>query len=126
MTRFMTTIALVVALAALGGVSASLAQQPYSSGTKIDSEGDLNLTARQEDLDSYWTDTQTWYWYGYRPYTKVHLSRFTPGMPSYGSAAATATGGYSFGQTDPWGQTAAPWQGGQPQKFQLTKNGTWH
>jgi hypothetical protein len=126
MTRFNLTIAALLAVAALGGVSASLAQQPYSSGTKTDSEGDPFLTARQEDLDSFWTDTQNWYWYGYRPYTKVHLSRFTPGMPTWSSAAAATTGGYSFGQTDPWGQTNAPWQGGPPQKFQLSKYGTWH
>src|SRR5579864_1702133 len=33
-----------------------------------DSIGDLGLTVRQDDLDSYWLNTQNWLSYGYRPY----------------------------------------------------------
>jgi hypothetical protein len=128
MTGSKFLIVLFIAVVALCYVAGGSAQQvpQGQSGTAIDTTGDLYLTARQDDLDSFWTDTQNWYFYGYRPYTKVHLSRFTPGMPTWNSSAATTTGGYSFGINEPWGQTSAPWQGGSPQKFQLSKNGTWH
>jgi hypothetical protein len=111
----------VVSLAFVSGGSAQDSSQ--YSGTREGSVGGLNNTVRQDDLDSYWLDSQNWYWYGYRPYTKVHLSRYAPGIPSYYSAEGTR-GGYSFGINESAGN--APWEGGPPVKFQLTKNGTWH
>jgi hypothetical protein len=124
MSCFKTTIVLLLAVVALCWVSGGSAQQP--TGTAQDSVGDLGLAVRQDDLDAYWLDTREWYSFGYRPYAKVHLSRFAPGLPSWSSPAAATTGGYSFGINEQWGDTSAPWQGGQPEKFQLTKYGTWH
>ena len=112
MTVLKMSVALVVALAALLRVSGGSAQQ--------DSVGDLGLTARQDDLDSFWLDSRNWYWYGYRPYTKVHMSRFMGGMPTWSSGQNS----YSFGINEPAGN--APWEGGPKVPFQLTKYGTWH
>jgi hypothetical protein len=115
MTRSKTFIVALIAVAALW-MSPGAAQQ--------DSVGDLGLTVRQDDLDSFWLDSHNWYWYGYRPYTKAHISRFDSSLPSWSSAAASATGGYSFGINEPPGN--ASWEGGPNTKFQLQKNGTWH
>jgi hypothetical protein len=98
--------------------SGAMAQQ--TSGTRTDSTGDLGLTVRQDDLDSFWLDTQNWYWYGYRPYSKVHLSRYAPSLPTWNTPGS----GYSFGINE--GAGNAPWEGGPNVPFQLTKNGTWH
>jgi hypothetical protein len=116
MTRFQTAIVLVVAAVSLVFMSRGSAQQ--------DSMGDTGLSVRQDDLDSFWLDTHNWYWYGYRPYTKAHISRFAPSLPTWSSAAAANTGGYSFGMNEPAGN--ASWEGGPTTKFQLDKNGTWH
>jgi hypothetical protein len=114
MIRFRTLIVLFVVAVALLWISRGSAQQ--------DSVGDLGLTVRQDDLDSFWLDNRNWYWYGYRPYTKIHISRFDPSLPTWSSAAAS--GGYSFGINEPAGN--ASWEGGPATKFQLTKYGTWH
>jgi hypothetical protein len=90
-----------------------------------DSVGDVFSTTHKDDLDSFWADTQNWYWYGYRPYTHVHVSRFAGNLPTWNSSAAAAPGGgYSFGINEPTGN--APWEGGPKVPFQLTKQGTWH
>lgn len=67
MTRSNTVILLLLGTVTLLWVSGGSAQQ--------DSVGGLNNVVRQDDLDSYWLDTNNWYWYGYRPYTKAHISR---------------------------------------------------
>jgi hypothetical protein len=94
------------------GVSGGFAQQ--------DTVGDTRLLAEQDDLDSYWLDSRLWNWYGYRPYTKTHISRFEPSLPTW----STGTTGYSYGMNESAGN--APWEGGPPVKFQLQNNGTWH
>jgi hypothetical protein len=98
-------------------VSGGSAQQ---AATRQDSVGDLRLAVQQDDLDSFWLESRNWYWYGYRPYTHVHLSRYAGNMPTW----STGTQGYSFGINEPAGN--APWEGGPQVPFQLTKNGTWH
>jgi hypothetical protein len=111
--------ALIPALAVLTlcCASGSFAQQ--------DSVGDLGLDTHKQDLDSFWLDTHNWYWYGYRPYTHVHVSRFAGNLPTWNSGAAAAPGGgYSFGINESAGD--APWEGGPKVPFQLTKYGTWH
>jgi hypothetical protein len=124
MSRFKLISVASLALVSLAFVSGGSAQDSSQySGTQPGSVGGLNNTVRQDDLDSYWLDNQNWYWYGYRPYTKVHLSRYAPGIPSYYSSEGTQ-GGYSFGINESAGN--APWEGGPPVKFQLQKNGTWH
>ena len=115
MTRSKAFIVALIAVAALW-MSPGAAQQ--------DSVGDLGLAVRQDDLDSFWLDTHNWYWYGYRPSAKAHVSRFDSGLPAWSSAAASATGGYSFGINEPAGN--ASWEGGPNTQFQLQKNGTWH
>jgi hypothetical protein len=85
-----------------------------------DSVGDLGLDVRQQDLDSFWLDTNNWYWYGYRPYTHVHTTRFAGNLPTWSAGKS----GYSFGITEPTGN--APWEGGPNVPFQLSKSGTWH
>jgi hypothetical protein len=109
---------LIVLVTTLVLCSSGSAQQ--TSGTRRDSTGDLGLTVRQDDLDSFWLDTNNWYWYGYRPYTKVHLSRYAPGLPTWNTPGA----GYSFGINE--GAGNEPWEGGPKVPFQLTKHGTWH
>jgi hypothetical protein len=124
MTHFKTKIVVFLAVVSLAFVSGGSAQQPSQySGTQTGSVGGLNNMVRQDDLDPYWLDTNTWYWYGYRPYTKVHISHYGPGIPGYFASGGTR-GGYSFGMNESAGN--APWEGGPPVKFQLTKNGTWH
>ncbi len=113
MTALKTAFVLTFAILALFWVSGGSAQQ--------DSVGDLGLAVRQGDLDAYWLDTREWYWYGYRPYTKAHLSRFAPEMPTWSTARR---GGYSYGINESPGD--APWEGGPKATFQLTKYGTWH
>jgi hypothetical protein len=115
MTRFQTAIVLAVAAASLFFMSRGSAQQ--------DSVGDFGLTVRQDDLDSFWLDNRNWAWYGYRSYIKAP-SRFAPSLPTWSSAAAATSGGYSFGINEPAGNQ--PWEGGPTPKFQLEKNGTWH
>ena len=85
-----------------------------------DSMGDTGLTVRQDDLDSFWLDTQNWYWYGYRPYTHVHTTRFAGNLPTWNAGKS----GYSFGINEPAGN--ASWEGGPNVPFQLSKAGTWH
>jgi hypothetical protein len=124
MTHFKLSSVVFVAVVSLVFVSGGSAQDgPQYSGTRPGSVGGLNNTVRQDDLDSYWLDSQNWYWYGYRPYTKVHLSHYAPGIPGYYAAEGTR-GGYSFGINESAGN--APWEGGPPVKFQLQNNGTWH
>jgi hypothetical protein len=101
-----------LAIVVLFSVSSGSAQQ--------DSMGDTGLTVRQDDLDSFWLDTHNWYWYGYRPYTHVHTTRFAGSLPTWNAGKS----GYSFGITEPAGN--APWEGGPNVPFQLTKGGTWH
>ena len=113
MTRSNTIILLLLGAVTLLWVSGGSAQQ--------DSVGALGATVQQDDLDSYWLDSHNWYWYGYRPYTKAHISRFAPGLPTYYSGNSA---GYSFGMNESAGN--APWEGGPPVKFQLSKYGTWH
>jgi hypothetical protein len=109
------TKALVLSLAAATvlWVSGGSAQQG--------SVGDLGLTVRQDNLDSYWLDQRNWISYGYRPYSKVHLTRFMGNLPTWSSAGGK---GYSFGINESAGD--APWEGGPPTQFQMTKYGTWH
>lgn len=89
-------------------------------------ETGVNFNLRQDDLDAYWHDTAIWAFYGYRPLTKAHLSRFMPAMPSYGTAQSS--GGYSFGsvqappQFDPSMYTPSL----RKTTIQMTKYGTWH
>jgi hypothetical protein len=116
MTRFQTSIVVLIAVVSLFWTSRGSAQQ--------ETMGDAGLSVRQDDLDSFWLDTHNWYWYGYRPYTRDHLSRYAPGLPTWNSAAASTTGGYSFGINEPAGNE--PWEGGPTPKFQLGKDGTWH
>jgi hypothetical protein len=114
----------LLAVTSLVFVSGGSAQQSSQySGTRPGSVGGLNNMVRQDDLDAYWLDTRSWYWYGYRPYTKVHMSRYAPGIPGYTASEGTRSG-YSFGINESAGN--APWEGGPPVKFQLTKYGTWH
>lgn len=125
MTCFKPSILLLLAVGIFVFVSGGSAQQSTSplqgSGTRQDSVGGLNIAVRQDDLDSYWLDTQNWYWYGYRPYTKVHISRYASSLPTW---SAGSREGYSFGMNETAGN--ASWEGGPPAKFQLTKYGTWH
>ncbi|HEV8071243.1 MAG TPA: hypothetical protein VGP76_26245 [Planctomycetaceae bacterium] len=100
------------AIVFLLGASGGSAQQ--------DSMGDTGLTVRQDDLDSFWLDTHNWYWYGYRPYTHVHTTRFAGNLPTWN----TGKSGYSFGINEPAGN--ASWEGGPNVPFQLSKGGTWH
>jgi hypothetical protein len=115
MTPLKATTMLLVAVLALLWMSRGSAQQ--------ESLGDTGLTVRQDDLDSFWLDTNNWYWYGYRPYAKAHVTRYAPGLPAW-SATTPDRGGYSFGITEPAGNQ--PWEGGPSPKFQLSKGGTWH
>jgi hypothetical protein len=101
-----------LAIALLLSASGGSAQQ--------DSMGDTGLTVRQDDLDSFWLDTHNWYWYGYRPYTHVHTTRFAGNLPTWSAGKS----GYSFGINEPAGN--ASWEGGPNVPFQLTKQGTWH
>jgi hypothetical protein len=80
-----------------------------------------NLAVRQDDSDAYWLDTNTWLEYGYRPHAVTPPTRYASAIPSY---FAGSRGGYSFGINEPAGN--APWEGGAPDKFQMTKYGTWH
>jgi hypothetical protein len=114
MSSSKATILLLLAVISLLYIPGSSAQQAYLGGG-------LNNVVREDDLDSYWLDTHNWYWYGFRPYTKLHLSRYAPGLPTW---SAGSRAGYSFGINEPSGN--APWEGGPPEKFQLTKYGTWH
>jgi hypothetical protein len=127
MTHFKPTIVLLLAVVSLvfvsGGSAQDSVQSSQYSGTRPGSVGGLNNTVRQDDLDSFWLDNQNWYWYGYRPYAKVHMSRYAPGIPGYFASGGTR-GGYSFGINESAGN--APWEGGPPVNFQLQKNGTWH
>jgi len=112
--------------ASIPAIAAVLLLCASGGSAQQDSVGDVFYTVHKDDLDSFWLDTNNWYWYGYRPYTHVHLSRFAGSLPTWNSAAAAAPGGgYSFGINEPtWGN--APWQGGPKVPFQLTKAGTWH
>jgi hypothetical protein len=112
MSNIYRVLLLSVSAAALLCVSGGAAQQ--------DSVGDLGLTVRQGDLDSFWLDQRNWLSYGYRPYTKVHLTRFMGNLPSWSAGRNS----YSFGMNESAGD--APWEGGPPTKFQMTKYGTWH
>jgi hypothetical protein len=47
--------------------------------------------------------------------------RYASAIPSY---FAGSRGGYSFGTVTP--AQNAPWEGGPPAKFQMTKYGTWN
>lgn len=124
MNHFKATIVALLAVGSFVFVSGGSAQDgPQYSGTRPGSVGGLNNMVRQDDLDAYWLDTRDWYWYGYRPYNKVHLSKYAAGIPGYFSSGGTR-GGYSFGINESAGN--APWEGGPPVNFQLQKNGTWH
>jgi hypothetical protein len=124
MSSFKSTIVALLAVMSLAFVSGGSAQDSSQySGTQPGTVGGLNNTVRQDDLDSFWLDNKNWYWYGYRPYTKVHLSRYAPSMPTW-YTPSRADSGYSFGINESAGN--APWEGGPPGKFQLTKYGTWH
>jgi hypothetical protein len=105
---------LALAIVAMIMVSGGSAQQ--------DSVGDLGLAARQDDLDSYWLDTRVWAEYGYRPYAKVHTTRFMSSLPSNWTGRTS----YSWGMNSP-STLSAPWEGGPSTgPVQLTKYGTWH
>jgi hypothetical protein len=80
-----------------------------------------NLAVRQADSDAYWLDTNTWLEYGYRPHAVTPPTRYASAIPSY---FAGSQGGYSFGTVTP--TPNAPWEGGPPAKFQMTKYGTWN
>ena len=124
MRNFKFTLVASLAVVSLVFVSGGSAQDgPQYSGTQPGTVGGLNNMVRQDDMDSFWLDTHNWYWYGYRPYTKVHLSHYAPGIPGYYASEGTR-GGYSFGINESAG--SAPWEGGPPEKFQLQNNGTWH
>jgi hypothetical protein len=106
-----------IAIVLIFSVSGGSAQQ---AATRTDSVGDWRLAVHQDDLDAYWLESRTWYWYGYRPYTHVHTQRFAGNLPTWSSG----TSGYSFGINEPSGD--APWEGGPQVPFQLSKGGTWH
>jgi hypothetical protein len=90
------------------------------SAQQVADPGDLGLAARQEDSDSYWLDSSTWLFYGYRPHL-AKVSRFAPSLPTWNAGQ----NGYSFGMNAP--PNNAPWQGGRSKdQVQLTKYGTWH
>jgi hypothetical protein len=80
-----------------------------------------NLAVRQDDSDAYWLDTNTWLEYGYRPHAVTPPTRYASAIPSY---FAGQRGGYSFGINESAGDQ--PWEGGPPDKFQMTKSGTWN
>jgi hypothetical protein len=80
-----------------------------------------NLADRQDDSDAYWLDTRTWLEYGYRPHATAPPTRYASAIPSY---FAASRGGYSFGINESAGDQ--PWEAGAPDKFQMTKSGTWN
>ena len=89
-----------------------------------DAEG-INFNLRQDDLDSYWHDTSIWAFYGYRPHTTAHLSRFMPSLPTYDSGNRS---GYSFGSVmDPTQIDPSMYNPSlRKSTIQMTKYGTWH
>lgn len=87
----------------------------------VDTMGDLGMRSRSEDLDSYWLDTSTWAFYGYRPHQQAAQTRFMGTLPSYFDGKNY----YSSGMNPP--QTSAPLSGGlNLNNVQIENNGTWH
>src|SRR5262245_903300 len=87
----------------------------------VDTMGDLSMRSRNEDLDSYWLDTSTWAFYGYRQHLQTYQTRFMSQLPS----DFDGKNYYSWGMNQP--QTIAPLSGGlNLNNVQIAKNGTWH
>ena len=117
MTTQMRIAILIAIVASVFCVSGGSAQQPG-----VGTEGvAANLAVRTDDSDAYWLDTNTWLQYGYRPHAVTPPTRYASAIPSYFSGQR---GGYWFGINESAGDQ--PWEGGSPDKFQMTKYGTWH
>lgn len=100
----------------------------FCSSSSIAEDYDLNginFNLRQDDLDSYWHDTSIWAFYGYRPHTNAHISRFMPSLPYYANAGrGPSSFGYDMNMPMPDESTYTPSL--RKTQIQMTKYGTWH
>lgn len=118
----MKSVSTILIIVMLAGVLSHVAGVPaQEEAPPVDTMGDLSLRARNEDLDSFWLDTNSWAYSGYRQNMKTNQSRFMGGLPSYFDGKNY----YSWGMNQP-DMSSAPLSGGlNLNNVQINNNGTW-